>query len=233
QSRFVPGGLEDWCAAGPGCISLELGGLGDLSNVVLKIENTNGFGNLMWVDNIAVTGVCTGSLPVEWLSFTAAAASKTSRLNWQVNQTEDHAGFAVEKRTDGSVWESIGWVASTGIAAPEVAYDFTDREVVGGTTYYYRLRQRDQDGTEALSEVRSVNFARASQLEVWPNPAGQVLNIQSPLSAADYTVSNLLGQVLLTGRLLGGTTQVDLQGFSPGVYLVRVREDEVVKVVVR
>lgn len=233
EDRFIPGSDEDWCYAGPGCISLDLSALGDLSNVTLKIENINGFGNLMWVDNIAVTGNCTGSLPVEWLSFTAEPRNKVADLNWLVNQQEGHLGFEVERRTNSTDWSSLAWVPATTARSEGVNYQFTDATITAGTTYFYRLRQQDQDGSEAFSEIRKVTFGAISELAVWPNPTTNKLNIQSPNGAELFALHNTLGQVMLRGKLTDGRGEVSLQDAPAGVYFLRVGEDKVVRVVKR
>ena len=58
NSEFVPSGPGEWCDAGPGCISLDLSAYAGQPNVVIRIENINGFGNSMYVDNIAITAGC-------------------------------------------------------------------------------------------------------------------------------------------------------------------------------
>ncbi len=233
QDRFVPKDLGDWCANGPGCISLPLAGLGDLSAVDLRIENINGYGNLMWVDNLAVTASCAASLPVEWLSFTARPQDKVSQLHWQVQQLPGHLGFTVERRSGEADWTELDWVPARSGTTDAVSYQYTDTEVVAGQTYYYRLRQRDADGTTSLSEVRPVTFSASLQVAVWPNPANDRLHVRLPHGNNQFSLFNALGQVLRQGRLTDGRASLDLHGLATGVYFLRLADEEVVRVVKR
>lgn len=58
NSEFVPSGPGQWCEASPGCISLDLSIYAGQPDVTILIENINGFGNSMYVDNIAITAGC-------------------------------------------------------------------------------------------------------------------------------------------------------------------------------
>ncbi|PSR11770.1 MAG: hypothetical protein C7N36_14880, partial [Bacteroidetes bacterium] len=57
-NAFTPFVADDWCGNGPGCIDLDLSAYAGQSNVVIKIENITGFGNNMYVDNVAITTAC-------------------------------------------------------------------------------------------------------------------------------------------------------------------------------
>ncbi|MFK8161462.1 MAG: M12 family metallo-peptidase [Lewinella sp.] len=231
---FIPGSEADWCAAGPGCISLDLSPFAGESDVRFQIENVNGFGNVMWIDNFQVIGTCTEALPVEWLGFSANAAGKNAQLDWQVNQLEDNAGFTVERSTlTENNWEAIGWVPATHGPDQTVAYAFTDETIRAGATYYYRLRQLDLDGEQSFSEVRTVVFDALEKLTVWPNPTDNVLTIQAPEQTADYTLLNGLGQVLQSGRLSNGQATLNLHALPPAIYLLRVGKEKVRRIVRR
>ncbi|MEO0724788.1 MAG: PKD domain-containing protein, partial [Bacteroidota bacterium] len=57
-NEFVPDESADWCGEGPGCINLDLSDYSGQGNVAILIENVNGWGNNMYVDNVAVTAAC-------------------------------------------------------------------------------------------------------------------------------------------------------------------------------
>lgn len=238
NSIFIPDVAEDWCgpASGVNCISLDLSDYLGEENVVIALENLSGFGNIMVVDNVSVFGNCTSvALPVEWLSYTARRVGKTARLDWEVNQDEAHAGFFVERSDNGeSNWQELGWVPSGEQPSTTVAYNFSDDNIGLSPTYYYRLRQHDLNGTESLSEVRSVSFPLSENLSVWPNPTGGLLEVRNGMSAGNFELYNALGQRVLTGQLPEGNTGLDLGSFAAGVYLLRVDaggEERVVRVV--
>ena len=58
---FLPLSSADWCYAGgfgADCIDIDLSAYTGQANVRLKIENTNGFGNNLYIDNVRVTAAC-------------------------------------------------------------------------------------------------------------------------------------------------------------------------------
>jgi hypothetical protein len=58
-------------------------------------------------------------------------------------------------------------------------------------------------------------------IALFPNPVHNLLNIQgtTELEIATLTITNLLGQTVLTGE--GGTTRIDVGKLGPGVYQLR------------
>ena len=160
-------------------------------------------------------------LPVDWLSFTAAAAGKTAALDWSVAQDEQHAGFTVERTTAGrSGWQALGYVARRG--ADGVAdYRFTDATVEGGTTYAYRIRQQDTDGSASYSDVRTVRFADAQGIAAWPNPTDGRLTLTAGGSTDEaFVLYGALGQVLRRGNFRAGRAELDLTDLAAGVYQI-------------
>ncbi len=57
NNAFTPQNESEWCTNSPGCIDLDLSAF-DGQTVMIKIENINGFGNNMYVDNISLTSYC-------------------------------------------------------------------------------------------------------------------------------------------------------------------------------
>ncbi|WP_020567286.1 M12 family metallo-peptidase [Neolewinella persica] len=232
QEVFIPSTESDWCNAGPGCIDLDLSAFAGESDVKIQIENINDFGNVMWIDNFQVVGTCSEVLPVEWLGFTARASGKSAQLDWQVSQNVDNDGFSVERSSaTDDTWQALGWVPAAEGANQSISYAFTDETTRAGTTYYYRLRQLDLDGQLSFSEVRTVAFDAAEGLTVWPNPTDGRVNIESSDLSANYALLNGLGQVLRTGKLANGQATLNLQDLPPAIYLLRVGEDKVLRVV--
>jgi len=70
--------------------------------------------------------------------------------------------------------------------------------------------------------VEDATVVAAPTFELYPNPGTSVLNIRGAQRIA-YRVSNMQGQVLATGALVGDGQAVDTRGWPPGVYLVQVQ----------
>lgn len=225
-SFFVANSPSDWCFTGPQCISLDLSAYDGLPEVGVAIENINGYGNTMFVDNIVLSAICTPpQLPVEWLSFEARPRENAARLDWAVNQDELHAGFVVERASTSQAanWQNLGFVPARGGAASEVAYAFDDYEVQAGQTYYYRLRQQDVDGRESFSLIRTVTFGElATEASIWPNPADNELSLLTSGEGGQYELIDARGRTIGAAPLSGRRTRIDLEGVPPGLYALRV-----------
>ncbi|MEM9528322.1 MAG: M12 family metallo-peptidase [Bacteroidota bacterium] len=221
EARFFPESAADWCFEGPGCLSVDLSDYAGFGTVYLEIENRNGWGNLMWIDNVALLAQPIFVLPVEWLSFSAVANGKTAALSWEVVQDEAHLGFQVERSEDGAAWKDMDWVPARETIG-EIAYTSVDPTVRSGQTYFYRLRQEDADGRFSYSAIREVRLAGEPSAAIFPNPAQESVWIQSSFARGQYELLDLKGAVLQRGQLQEGARQVSLFGVPAGVYLVRI-----------
>lgn len=165
------------------------------------------------------------ALPVEYLSWEAESAGKNSQLRWTTTEETGNLGWEVEHATSRGAFTSIGFVpAGTG------AYTFT-HEVPGTGLHYYRLRQRDYDGTEALSEVKTVFFAGdQEQVVAYPNPArsGTEIRVTGLSPGANWVLTNLEGKHVSSGQ----GPAITGRSLSAGIYLLEVAGKVVSKIVV-
>ncbi|MCB0707677.1 MAG: PKD domain-containing protein [Saprospiraceae bacterium] len=63
---FTPDEVDDWCYGGTfgsGCLLLDLSAFEDEPTLKIKIENVNGFGNNMFIDNVRIFSSCEVLLP--------------------------------------------------------------------------------------------------------------------------------------------------------------------------
>ncbi len=168
-------------------------------------------------------------LPVEWLSFTARPVGHTIRLDWQVLADAAHAGFTVERMTADTPPQDLAWIPAQPVGDVQ-SYMYVDENVVTGVTYYYRLRQKDNDARETLSDWRSAQLAGhpENKLLLWPNPAGQNVTITWPGLATPQRVTitlfDQLGRRILTQEEgYEGSLHLETAALPPGVYEVRVQ----------
>ena len=121
-------------------------------------------------------------LPVTLSAFSAEASGKDAvQLSWSTEAEANSDYFSVERSRDGRTFTPVGRVAAAGNSAATAAYGFTDTGLAAGS-YFYRLRQVDQDGSFALSEVREVALAGGADLTVYPNPVDDRLRLSADVS---------------------------------------------------
>lgn len=67
-----------------------------------------------------------------------------------------------------------------------------------------------------------------STIEVYPNPTTSVLNVTSVSEKATYRVYNMLGQMVITGKLSNGT--INVSNINTGNYILEVNDNETITV---
>jgi hypothetical protein len=83
------------------------------------------------------------------------------------------------------------------------------------------------DGFPILTRTNlSVDDATEVGLRIYPNPTNGVLFVETRLIASlpatnEYSITNLMGQTVLTGSLNADTQQIDVSRLPNGMYLIR------------
>lgn len=145
-------------------------------------------------------------LPVELVSLTARSPkSGLVELEWNTAFEENNDGFSVELRRNER-WESIGWVNGSGNSATGASYAFVADGISAGE-HFFRLRQRDFDGTEAISDVVSATVREATRLDIYPNPATTELSVVVPneRERVEIFIRDGYGRVVARRYVAGGT----------------------------
>ncbi len=171
-------------------------------------------------------------LPVSGLELNAVlAGNKQVNLNWTTTSEINSQGFSVLRSNDGNTFNSIGFVASTGTNGGGATYSFTDNAPLQGKNCY-RLEVKDNDGQKSFSDIKIVEPKANISLSFYPNPAQNVLNIQSPYlyKNAQLRISNAAGQNVLQQSLNGtGNFAVKVSALTPGVYYGKIIADDKVE----
>ncbi len=61
-----------------------------------------------------------------------------------------------------------------------------------------------------------------SYLRLLPNPASNNVMIETAISAGRFSVMDMIGRLVLQGNITTSRTEIDLQGLTAGIYLVKV-----------
>jgi hypothetical protein len=163
------------------------------------------------------------TLPVTYDFWDVEQNGKDVQLSWSAASEENNEGWQVEHAVSGGNFTAVGFVA-----AGSGEYTFTHVDP-GPGVHYYRLRQRDQDGRETLSDLRTVILAGGgeSDFALYPNPAPASAPVSIlGVNDAAWALLTIDGRVLQQGR--GAIPTHDL---AAGLYLVRVA-DPLVQLVV-
>jgi hypothetical protein len=118
--------------------------------------------------------------PVELYTFTGSIHESGAVLAWETASEINNYGFYVEKRIAGNdaEFQQIGFVAGVGNASTISRYNFLDKDVKVKTTYEYRLRQMDRDGTQECftSNIVTLTYDRIGKLSLEPNQPNPFVN---------------------------------------------------------
>jgi len=164
-----------------------------------------------------------GVLPVSWKSFSAEVKSNNQvMLTWETAEEMNNKGYHVEHSNNGTDWEDIGF--KTGNGKPGGSkYSFADVSRVSGT-HYYRIRQEDFDGGFTYSEVRTIEIKGGRTITMGPNPTKNTLQIQLQAGndGSKAFIFDQSGRKLKESNVHSGVNTIDVKGFVPGSYLVKV-----------
>ncbi len=178
----------------------------------------------MALDDFEILGPTNAALPVQLLQFTGTILNKEqTQLNWLVGSEKNNAGFEVEKSEDGINFNAIGFVKGRGNSEQTFAYRFTD-ENAWQEKRYYRLKQKDFNGSESLSKIIYFEGHKAKNklIELAYHFAENQLLITNLESNLSYSLYSQNGQLVQTGKLQGATQSIDLGMYAKGIYLLEI-----------
>ncbi|SOE22816.1 Por secretion system C-terminal sorting domain-containing protein [Spirosomataceae bacterium TFI 002] len=152
--------------------------------------------------------------PVSYSKFEATQNHKSLELKWVTEKETNNEGFAVQRSSDAKSFETIGIVKGQNEKSD---YSFLDTRPFEGYNYY-RLEQKDFDGSKTLSKIIAVLFLPDGEVKVFPNPAvaGDNITISGLTSEGNFEVFKLNGQKVPTA------SQKDQLRLNSGEYFIKV-----------
>lgn len=114
-----------------------------------------------------------GNIPVELVSFGAFIKNSEIVLNWLTATEVNNRGFEIERMADKIRWDKIGFVPGNGTTTETNQYEFIDSEIEMKSSYYYRLKQVDYNGTFTYSEIIEIKTDILNSFNLkqnYPNP---------------------------------------------------------------
>ena len=192
-----------------------------------------------------VTGVV-ASLPMETpvdnysnsSSATLAISGNGTGANNVLDVVADRelTGFNVYRKLEGATYEVIAIVpAEAGVEA----YSYLDETTEAYTTYFYQVTCTWESATDFCESapgynvpmtqdfvelfITDVNTSDASELNLYPNPAKDRVNVTSTSAMNHITVMNYVGQVVYNANISGETThELNTASYEAGVYVVQI-----------
>lgn len=153
----------------------------------------NSYDDFTWDGAVtASAGTSNGSqvLPVELIEFTARSNESGATLNWITASEIDNDGFEIQKSSNGTDFEVIGFVNGAGNSNEITSYKFIDTNFINEA--FYRLKQIDFDGDWEFSPIIYLNDPKLfNQISVYPIP----LTSDSKLELGGLSIENVKVQI--------------------------------------
>lgn len=165
-------------------------------------------------------------LPIKLAHFSVENIGNNAILNWQTANEENNKGFAIQKSIDGKSWDEISFVSSkapSGNSKEVLYYEYIDQNPNNGVNYY-RLLQKDWDGSESYSSVQKLLFNSLgfNEWKAYPNPAKDVLILEGINNINYLEIVNTLGRLIHTEKIEGkDKLKIQLNNLPKGMYILR------------
>jgi hypothetical protein len=167
--------------------------------------------------------VQTGSftLPVSWVSFTAAKLDEKVLLKWQTATETNSSNFIIEHSADGTSFTAIGIVTAAGNSNSLHNYSFIHNAPLRQNNFY-RIIQTDNDGRKNYSDIRKISFdTKGDGFMILVNPVlDGKLQVQFN-NSADAVIYNSTGQIVKKEFIAAGSQTINLSGLPAGTYVLQ------------
>ncbi len=172
------------------------------------------------------------ALPVEFAGMTTTCEEEAVSIRWTTESEHNNDYFRIEKSTNGSAWDILGYVDAVGNSSVLNGYEYLDLEFRSNT--YYRLYQVDQDGSEEmLSTLYSDCDVATDEIASFPNPSHETFSIYwkqfNTSGDGTITIRDINGKTLHreTVELSLGANLFMIKAYlAPGVYMIELMDDD-------
>ncbi|MES2559650.1 MAG: T9SS type A sorting domain-containing protein [Bacteroidota bacterium] len=171
-------------------------------------------------------------LPVSFLSFAATKMKETEvLLQWTTAGERNNSHFEIERATDNKYFVRIGSVKGAGNTSTITPYRYEDKpdEQLSEHSFFYRLKQVDNNGRFAYSNIVKVNYPMITRpkMVVFPNPANDEIVIHG-VPEYGATIYDNNGSVMM---IISGDGTFNTHSFKQGLYFIR-SEERVLKLII-
>lgn len=168
------------------------------------------------------------TLPVGLKNFSVSkTGTQAASLYWEGQHDEYLYAYDIEISRDGRQFSTVATVDRKYTAAPSYLYSFTHKNNESGK-YFFRVRQRWQNGYVRFTPVKSVEFTNPvfASVSLYPNPANGNAGIKFVNGKAGRVlvqVTSATGQPVLSKEMQVAETDYKSIGSLPaGLYWVRI-----------
>jgi len=160
-------------------------------------------------------------LPVTLTWFDAQTNdNRHVEISWATETEQNSDYFTVEKSLNAIDWEHLKNQDGAGTSTENHSYTIVDGNPVNGVNYY-RLKQTDFNGQVYDHGIRAVVLDQEETFIFFPNPASNQL-VMSYKDNREHEIQlvDIEGRIIQTMKF-SGSSSINVDEFSPGVYFLR------------
>ncbi|MBI3519619.1 MAG: T9SS type A sorting domain-containing protein, partial [Bacteroidetes bacterium] len=137
---------------------------------------------------------------------------------------KNNSHYEVERSADGKNFEYVTSVNAygNGNSLVKQTYNTVDNKPYNGISYY-RLKQVDKNGSFTYTQVVAVEFTSESFINIFPNPASDVLKVKASDNYSNATIkiiSSIGVEVIANAQLMSYNGTMDVSHLAAGIYYV-------------
>jgi Secretion system C-terminal sorting domain len=197
-----------------------------VDGIRIRFEGSSTNGLTAAIDEIRFAkGSLNFILPIELADITAYKKGASNIVKWTTASETNNKGFHIERSSDASTWETIGFVKGAGDSQQKLTYSFTDNAPL--SISYYRLRQEDNDGRTTNSKAVSVLQNGKLNVKITPNPVKDNVNISLDKESEKnfVTVYDVVGRSVMTTQFSGNQSELNVSNLIKGIYFINVQAE--------
>ena len=226
---------------------------GENNDIHYQIDLCPTIGNLMGFDTPQSLATCLylghNPLPIELSSFTAQLIDSEIRLEWSTETEVNNYGFDILRQSvkgrKNDDWIAVGFVNGYTNSNSPKTYWFIDDDPIGGSKFYYKLKQRDINGAFQYTDSVQVEIVPTgfALYQNYPNPFNPDTKIKYTIPPQPSTAGNNQGKkvgvvtikvfdifgeevkTLLSEKQETGIYEIDFDGsnFDSGIYIYQMQ----------
>ena len=201
---------------------------------------TDSVGNMEMLRNTEIKCTTVGGVvvPISLLYFNGKTEAKNNILSWATATEQNSKNFELERSLTGNDFGKIASINAAGNSNNPKNYNYTDTRIdkLNSPFMYYRLKQIDINNSFKYSNIVRLNYKQSinSPSIVYPNPTQGIISIavgDAALIGTLATVSDINGRILQQIKIVANTQSIDMSMYTNGIYFIKLKNKEVLKII--